>query len=82
MGLRSRTAEETPPNCSRGRAGRTRYCKDELLARQAMAKHDAERESFVDELAKSVWSGAYDPSSEEIANAIIRNRVEERSKAE
>ena len=74
MGLRSRTVDPTPILSISPRTAPPAMSREERLARLAMAAHDAERAAFVAELRRSVWSGAYDPSAEEIAAAVLANR--------
>jgi anti-sigma28 factor (negative regulator of flagellin synthesis) len=52
--------------------------RDERLIRKAMSIHDVERERFVEDLKQAVWNGTYDPSAEEIADALITERCSER----
>lgn len=81
MGLRSKSATQASTPVSAGGApARTKTSRDERLVRKAMATHDAERERFVEDLKRAVWNGSYDPSGEEIADAILKERRNDRGK--
>jgi hypothetical protein len=47
---------------------------DEILVRQGMAAYEAERHGLVDGLKSAVWSGAYSPDPEEVAEALMAER--------
>lgn len=79
MGPRSKSAAKAAPSVTMGATpSRTKMSPDELRIRKAMEIHDAERERFVEDLKRAVWSGEYDPSAEEIADALLAERMQER----
>ncbi len=80
MGLRSKSASKaTTPTSFGATPSRTKTSRDEQLIRKAMEIHDAERERFVDNLKRSVWNGTYDPTAEEIADALLAERSRDRA---
>lgn len=82
MGLRSRTADQPMPIDAPVRARRRPASREERIARQAMARHDAEREAFLEELRQTVRSGKYRVAGETIADALIEERLADRQQGE
>jgi anti-sigma28 factor (negative regulator of flagellin synthesis) len=79
MGLRSREATCLTTLTGQAKSNvKSRPARDERLVREAMTTMDMERETYINQLKRDVRSGLYDPSAEEIAEAMISERLSDR----
>lgn len=78
MAIFSRTKGEatTPREGTTSRSDK--MSREERLARLALEIPDLEREQYVEELKRSIWSGEYQPDAESTAKALIEERCQDR----
>ena len=72
---RSPSRDETPDQ-PKGWTRRV-MSRDEITVRTGMHAYDTERNGLVMDIKAAVWSGAYDPDMDEVAEALLSEREAE-----